>query len=66
MAQETPLPGASSKLEGGLDEPIGAGSTQGRLTLGSDEATLTEAEIESAVQAAVTQLTQRVGARLRG
>lgn len=31
-----PLPGASSKLEGGLDEPIGAGSTQGRLTLGSD------------------------------
>ena len=31
-----PLPGASSKLEGGIDEPIGAGSTQGRLTLGSD------------------------------
>lgn len=31
-----PLPGASSKLEGALDEPIGAGSTQGRLTLGSD------------------------------
>ena len=31
-----PLPGASSKLEGGLDEPIGAGSTQGRLTLGRD------------------------------
>ncbi|WP_411341394.1 CmpA/NrtA family ABC transporter substrate-binding protein [Sphingopyxis sp. J-6] len=31
-----PLPGASSKLEGGLDEPIGAGSTQGRLVLGSD------------------------------
>ena len=31
-----PLPGASSKLEGGLGEPIGAGSTQGRLTLGSD------------------------------
>jgi ABC-type nitrate/sulfonate/bicarbonate transport system substrate-binding protein len=31
-----PLPGASSKLEGGLDEPIGAGSTQGRLTLGAD------------------------------
>ena len=31
-----PLPGASSKLEGGLVEPIGAGSTQGRLTLGSD------------------------------
>ena len=31
-----PLPGASSKLEGGLVEPIGAGATQGRLTLGSD------------------------------
>lgn len=33
---DAPLPGASSKLEGGLAEPIGAGSTQGRLTLGSD------------------------------
>jgi len=31
-----PLPGASSKLEGGIDEPIGAGSIQGRLVLGSD------------------------------
>lgn len=31
-----PLPNASSKLEGGLSEPIGAGSTQGRLVLGSD------------------------------
>lgn len=31
-----PLPGASSKIEGALDEPIGAGSTQGRLMLGSD------------------------------
>ncbi len=31
-----PLPGASSKLEGALVEPIGAGSTQGRLVLGSD------------------------------
>lgn len=31
-----PLPGASSKLEGGLDEPIGAGSVQGRLVLGAD------------------------------
>jgi ABC-type nitrate/sulfonate/bicarbonate transport system substrate-binding protein len=30
------LPGASSKLEGALVEPIGAGSTQGRLVLGSD------------------------------
>jgi len=31
-----PLPGASSKLEGGLHEPIGAGSVQGRLVLGAD------------------------------
>lgn len=30
------LPGASSKLEGALAEPIGAGSTQGRLVLGDD------------------------------
>ncbi|MGK6324004.1 CmpA/NrtA family ABC transporter substrate-binding protein [Sphingomonas sp. DT-51] len=31
-----PLPGASSKLEGALGQPIGAGSTQGRLVLGTD------------------------------
>ena len=31
-----PLPGASSKLEGALGEPIGAGTTQGRLLLGAD------------------------------
>lgn len=31
-----PLPGASSKIEGGLGAPIGAGSVQGRLTLGAD------------------------------
>ncbi|WP_028965014.1 ABC transporter substrate-binding protein [Sphingomonas phyllosphaerae] len=31
-----PLPNASSKLEGALDAPIGAGSTQGRLLLGQD------------------------------
>ncbi len=31
-----PLPNASSKLEGALDSPIGAGSTQGRLLLGQD------------------------------
>lgn len=30
------LPGASSKLEGALAEPIGAGATQGRLMLGRD------------------------------
>lgn len=33
---DAPLPGASSKLEGALAEPLGVGSTQGRLTLGSD------------------------------
>jgi NitT/TauT family transport system ATP-binding protein len=31
-----PLPNASSKLEGALHEPIGAGSSQGRLVLGAD------------------------------
>lgn len=31
-----PLPGASSKLEGGLGGPTGAGSVQGRLVLGAD------------------------------
>jgi two-component system, oxyanion-binding sensor len=30
------LPGASSKLEGGITEPTGVGSTQGRLILGAD------------------------------
>ena len=36
-----------------------------RLTLGRDEASLTEAEIEAAVQAVVTQLVARTGGRLR-
>jgi phenylalanyl-tRNA synthetase beta chain len=36
-----------------------------RMTLASDEATLTEAEIEAAVQAVVKKLEQRTGARLR-
>lgn len=30
------LPGASSKLEGGIGEPMGVGSVQGRLILGAD------------------------------
>lgn len=30
------LPGASSKLEGGITQPIGVGSIQGRLILGAD------------------------------
>lgn len=33
---DAPLPNASSKLEGALHGPIGAGSSQGRLVLGSD------------------------------
>jgi len=36
-----------------------------RLTLGSAEATLTEAEIDAAVQAVVAQLVARTGGRLR-
>jgi NitT/TauT family transport system ATP-binding protein len=31
-----PLPGASSKLEGGIGGPLGVGTTQGRLILGAD------------------------------
>jgi two-component system, oxyanion-binding sensor len=31
-----PLPGASSKLEGGIVDPTGVGTTQGRLILGPD------------------------------
>jgi two-component system, oxyanion-binding sensor len=31
-----PLPGASAKLEGAIDSPLGVGTTQGRLILGSD------------------------------
>lgn len=36
-----------------------------RLTLGRDEATLTEAEIESTVQLVIARLKERTGARLR-
>jgi NitT/TauT family transport system ATP-binding protein len=32
-----PLPGASSKLEGGISDPLAVGSTQGRLILGPDK-----------------------------
>jgi two-component system, oxyanion-binding sensor len=31
-----PLPGASAKLEGAIADPLGVGTTQGRLILGSD------------------------------
>ncbi len=33
---DTPMPGANSKLEGGVEGPLPVGSTKGRLTLGSD------------------------------
>ena len=48
---------------GGLAE--GEKSLAVRLTLQSDEATLTEAQIESAVQAVLAQLQTQLGARLR-
>ncbi len=48
---------------GGL--AVGEKSLAVRLTLGSDAASLTEAEIEAAVQAVVAQLSARTGARLR-
>jgi two-component system, oxyanion-binding sensor len=31
-----PLPGASAKLEGGINNPLGVGTIQGRLILGAD------------------------------
>ena len=31
-----PLPGASAKLEGSISDPVGVGTTQGRLILGAD------------------------------
>jgi two-component system, oxyanion-binding sensor len=31
-----PLPGASAKLEGAISDPLGVGTTQGRLILGAD------------------------------
>lgn len=33
---DVPLPGASAKLEGGIANPMGVGTIQGRLTLGPD------------------------------
>jgi ABC-type nitrate/sulfonate/bicarbonate transport system substrate-binding protein len=33
---DTPLPGASAKLEGGISEPLGVGTIQGRLVLEPD------------------------------
>ena len=33
---DTPMPGANSKLEGGVESPLPVGSTQAQLTLGAD------------------------------
>ncbi len=47
------------------DTPHAERSLAVRVTLGSDEATLTEEQIEAAMQAIVTQLQSQVGARQR-
>ncbi len=49
---------------GGMQE--GEKSLAIRLTLGADDASMTDAQIDAAVQAVVAQLTQQFGARLRG
>jgi len=56
-AGETPAPGALAASEKSLAV---------RLLLGSDTASLTEAEIEAAMAAVIEQLVARCGARLRG
>jgi phenylalanyl-tRNA synthetase beta chain len=58
-----PLRTGEEASAGGL--ALGEKSLAVRLTLAREEATLTEAEIEAAVQAIVAQLVQRTGARLR-
>jgi phenylalanyl-tRNA synthetase beta chain len=55
-----PKPGAAV---GGLAE--GEKSLAVRLTLNSEETTLTEEQIEAAVQAVIQQIAQRLGGRLR-
>jgi two-component system, oxyanion-binding sensor len=37
VGNNVPLPGASAKLEGGITEPLGVGTIQGRLVLGPDQ-----------------------------
>jgi phenylalanyl-tRNA synthetase beta chain len=44
---------------------VGEKSLAVRLTLHSDEATLTDTQIDTAMNAVLTQLTQQVAARLR-
>jgi phenylalanyl-tRNA synthetase beta chain len=56
-------PGEESTPSAGV--AAGEKSLAVRLTLGSGDASLTEAEIEAAVQAVVAQLVARTGGRLR-
>ena len=58
-----PLRAGESAPAGGL--AAGEKSLAVRLSLGRAEATLTEAEIDTAVQAVVAQLVARTGGRLR-
>jgi phenylalanyl-tRNA synthetase beta chain len=53
----------SDEVSGGL--AAGEKSLAVRLTLNSADASLTEVQIEAAVQAVVAQLVQHLGARLR-
>jgi phenylalanyl-tRNA synthetase beta chain len=54
------------KAEGAGGLAAGEKSLAVRLTLQSDEATLTDAQIDTAMASILTQLTQQVAARLRG
>ena len=58
-----PLKAGEATPAGGL--AAGEKSLAVRLTLGSDEASLTEAQIEAAVQSVVAGLAERTGARMR-
>ena len=58
-----PVKGADAAPTTGLAP--GEKSLAVRLTLGSGEVTLTEADIDAAVQAVVAQLAAQTGARLR-
>jgi phenylalanyl-tRNA synthetase beta chain len=54
------------KTEGAGGLAAGEKSLAVRLTLHNDEATLTDAQIDAAMNAIMAQLTQEVAARLRG
>jgi len=56
-------PKVQAGTTGGMSE--GEKSLAVRLTLNSDDATLTEEQIDSAVQAVISELGARLGARLR-